>query len=187
MGNKPATKKANTNINILICGVSGVGKLSLANRFIYNEFKIPEFAGLSDQLMKEVEGPLRTKILARLMHTSLSTDNQVEIDFIKECNVCIFVFSYDSKESLEALPNLYNRLNSMENDNMLRNTYLCGNKSDIVEGREVLEADIANLRTIIRTQATYEVSAITGDGTQVAFSNICKRRVRTRYVAHRNY
>jgi len=139
---------------------------------------IPEFTGLSDSLITEVEGPRRSKILVQMLCSSLSTENQAEIDFIREANICVFVFSFDSKTSLEAINGLFQKLKNMSNNhNMLQNVFIVGNKSD-VETREVTDADIAAERTRVRPLNFFELSAKTGEGTQAAFSNICKRRVR---------
>ena len=117
---------------IITLGNSGVGKTSIINRYIKNEFEENKEATLGIKYSyKEIKFNNKDKIILKLMDTAgQERFKALTKSYFKNVDAVLFVFSMDDKDSFETIKDwmeLFKNNNSKEDIPK----YLVGNKSDL--------------------------------------------------------
>ena len=125
-------KKEIKSFNIITLGDSGVGKTSIINRYIKNEFDENNEATLGIKYSyKEIKFNNKDKIILKLVDTAgQERFRSLAKSFFKNVDAVLFVFSMDDKDSFDTIKDwmeLFKDNNSKEDIPK----YLVGNKNDI--------------------------------------------------------
>jgi len=125
-------KKEIKSFNIITLGDSGVGKTSIINRYIKNEFDENNEATLGIKYSyKEIKFNNKDKIILKLVDTAgQERFRSLTKSYFKNVDAVLFVFSMDDKDSFDTIIDwmeLFNNNNSKEDIPK----YLVGNKNDL--------------------------------------------------------
>ena len=125
-------KKEIKSFNIITLGDSGVGKTSIINRYIKNEFDENNEATLGIKYSyKEIKFNNKDKIILKLVDTAgQERFRSLAKSFFKNVDAVLFVFSMDDKDSFDTIKDwmeLFKDNNSKEDIPK----YLVGNKDDL--------------------------------------------------------
>ena len=125
-------KKEIKSFNIITLGDSGVGKTSIINRYIKNEFDENNEATLGIKYSyKEIKFNNKDKIILKLVDTAgKERFRSLTKSYFKNVDAVLFVFSMDDKDSFDTIKDwmeLFKDNNSKEDIPK----YLVGNKDDL--------------------------------------------------------
>ena len=125
-------KKEIKSFNIITLGDSGVGKTSIINRYIKNEFDENNEATLGIKYSyKEIKFNNKDKIILKLVDTAgQERFRSLTKSYFKNVDAVLFVFSMDDKDSFDTIKDwmeLFKDNNSKEDITK----YLVGNKDDL--------------------------------------------------------
>ena len=127
-------KKQIKTFNVITLGDSGVGKTSIINSYVKNEFdnNISSTIGMNFSY-KEIKFNNKDKIILKLVDTAGQEKYRaLTKSYFKNVDAVLFVFSLDDKETLETIKywmELF-KTNSNKNDEDVPK-YLVGNKNDL--------------------------------------------------------
>ena len=127
-------KKPIKSFNVATLGDSGVGKTSIINSYVKNEFdnNISSTIGMNISY-KEIKFNNKDKIILKLVDTAGQEKYRaLTKSYFKNIDAVLFVFSLDDKDTLETIKywmELY-KTNSNKNDEDVPK-YLVGNKNDL--------------------------------------------------------
>ena len=124
-------------LKVTLIGESKVGKTSLINQYVNNEFEDEYLMTIgNDKLIKEIEineNKVRLEIWDTIGQESLRSANKI---FMKNTNIALIVYDITNKKSFENLNEFYKELIKMnERDKMIIG--IAANKSDLYENSEV--------------------------------------------------
>ena len=118
-------------VKIIILGETGVGKTSLINRYVNNEFNIDSEVTIGSSSSVKVVKRLNINYRLSIWDTSGQEKyHSVTNLFIKGSNIVILIYSIDSRDSFERLNFWYSAMK----DNLDKKNYILaivGNKSDL--------------------------------------------------------
>ena len=118
-------------VKIIILGETGVGKTSLINRYVNNEFNIDSEVTLGSSSSVKVVKRLNINYRLSIWDTSGEEKyHSVTNLFIKGSNIVILIYSIDSRDSFEHLNIWYSAMK----DNLDKKNYILaivGSKSDL--------------------------------------------------------
>ena len=118
-------------VKIILLGETGVGKTSLINRYVNNEFNIDSEVTLGSSSSVKVVKRLNINYRLSIWDTSGQEKyHSVTNLFIKGSNIVILIYSIDSRDSFEHLNNWYSAMK----DNLDKKNYILaivGSKSDL--------------------------------------------------------
>lgn len=118
-------------VKIILLGETGVGKTSLINRYVNNEFNIDSEVTLGSSSSVKVVKRLNINYRLSIWDTSGQEKyHSVTNLFIKGSNIVILIYSIDSRDSFERLNIWYSAMK----DNLDKKNYILaivGSKSDL--------------------------------------------------------
>jgi small GTP-binding protein len=146
---------------VVVIGSASVGKTSLVNRIIADEF-VPTTPTTGIAFFRyKFDSPDESEI--QLWDSAgMERYRSVNKVFYREAIAAILVFDLSNHLSFEELDGWYREFVSRARPNAL--VVLCAGKSDLVEEREVLEDEIRNFCQAHDNIPYFETSALTGDG-----------------------
>ena len=160
------------DLKIILLGDSGVGKTSIAGRYIDSAFK--------DAYQATIQVEKRVKIINEDDKTSLRLNiwdtagqekfRSITRQFYRDCHGAFIVFDLTKKSSFNEVRNWIDELKTHGNDDTV--IIILGNKSDLTAEREISEEDIKN--EIQNNYKYFEVSAKTGNNISLAFDELKK-------------
>lgn len=158
--------------SIMLIGDEGVGKTSLIERYINNNFSNEQRRTIGvDSYIKEKQIGDKN-ILIKLWDTvGNEKQSKIKMQFsIAQC-ICI-ISSINNRDSFEGIEAWYNKI---KENCTLENTIISMlfNKVDLIEERTVTEEEIIKLSEKLGIHY-YEASAKTGEGVETFFDNIIK-------------
>ena len=120
--------------NIITLGDSGVGKTSIINRYIKNQFYENNVSTLGMNFAyKEIKFNNKGKIILKLMDTAGQEKYKaLTKSYFKNVDVVLFVFSMDDKDTFDRIKDwmeLFKSNNNKKDEDILK--YLIGNKNDL--------------------------------------------------------
>ena len=127
---------------IVLIGDKMVGKTSLINRYVHDSFQgrymgtIGLNVSTKDFKLTFQNKPYEIHLLIYDL-ASEETFEDLFGPFSKGSNAAIFVFDLTRKNTLESIDEWVSRLNKLTTDNIISNSILIGNKSDLKDFREV--------------------------------------------------
>ena len=166
---------AELKFKIILMGDANSGKTSLITRYIKGEFISASFPTIGETLYTKKLLINNQNVLLKIYDTAGVEDyGGIQQITIRDSNVVIFLSSYDSKESLESINNIWWNVVT----NVLSETSFLGfigiNKLDINENdKEFNKNDIINISNV-HNLSFNELSAKTGENVEIFFENIVK-------------
>lgn len=127
-------------IKSAVIGDYGVGKTSIACRFVSGKFNISEFPTLGVDFMYKVIDFKENKYKIQIWDTAGQEKfESIVKSYIRDLNVCILVFDLNNSKSFRRAEEWYQEVLGLASDNI----YIClvGNKKDL-NLREVTESQI---------------------------------------------
>lgn len=164
------SKKKNTiEIKIILLGDASVGKSSIIGRYMNNSFK------------EDYQCTLLIEMSTRLIDIDLDTRVKMDIwdtvgqekfrtlttQYYRNCQGAIIVFDLTKKDTFDGLQSWIDKL---EENNQNCTILIVGNKSDLIEDREVNKDDIECF--IKNKYYYYDISAKNGNNVSLAFDKI---------------
>ena len=133
--------KDGINVKIILLGESGVGKTSIINRYLNNEFASESLSTLGSYTSKKEIIKNKTKYLLDIWDTSGQEQyHSITNLFINGSDIVILVYSIDSKSSFTGLDFWYNSvMEKLGNDNFI--LAIVGSKSDLALEEQVSEEE----------------------------------------------
>jgi len=129
---KEKEEKEVKTFKIITLGNSGVGKTSIINRYIKNQFdtNIASTLGMNFDY-KEIHFNNKDKIILKLLDTAGQEKyKSLAKSYFKNADAVLFVFSVDDKESFNTINEWMESFNSI-NSKINVPRYLVGNKNDL--------------------------------------------------------
>lgn len=169
---KSEVKKKFINLKIILVGDVSVGKTSVIERYINNNFK--------DGYMCTVQAEQKTKIINEDSNTLVrmniwDTAGQEKFrsltrQFYRDCQGAIIVFDITKKKTFDSLQTWIDDIQDYSDKDIP--IIIVGNKSDLIDERAVSENSI---NEFLNDKYTYfEVSAKYGNNIDLAFNKIKK-------------
>ena len=133
--------KDGKNVKIILLGESGVGKTSIINRYLNDEFASESLSTLGSYTSKKEIIKNKTKYLLDIWDTSGQEQyHSITNLFINGSDIVILVYSIDSKSSFTGLDFWYNSvMEKLGNDNFI--LAIVGSKSDLALEEQVSEEE----------------------------------------------
>ena len=161
---------------IILLGDSSVGKTSLMNQYIKNEFSMQYKATIGADFLTKVLTRENSSINLQIWDTAGSEKfHSVGAGFYRNCETCILVFDLTNEESFKNIDNwrkeFLNNLNPAEGDKYP--FVLFGNKSDMVEDIKVTEDQIKEYCLAHNNMPYFQVCAKNGDKVEEGFDKVC--------------
>ena len=147
---------------IVLIGDKMVGKTSLINRYVHDSFQGRYMGTIGLNVStKDFKIQLNGQDYEiHLLIYDLASEETFEDlfgPFARGSNGAIFVFDLTRKNTLESIDDWVSRLNKLTSTNILKNSILIGNKSDLKDFREVINEEgieKANSHNMIEYQET---------------------------------
>ncbi len=169
---KSEVKKKFINLKIILVGDVSVGKTSVIERYINNNFK--------DDYTCTIQAEQKTKIINEDSNTSIRMDiwdtagqekfRSLTRQYYRDSQGAIIVFDITKKRTFDNLQTWIDDIEDYSNKDIP--IIIVGNKSDLIDGREVSEN---NINEFLNDKYTYfEVSAKYGNNIDLAFNKIKK-------------
>ena len=134
-------EKETKEIKVILLGDSGVGKSSIINRYINNEFNEHSESTLGSNFC--VQEIIKENIMYRLNIWDTSGQERyhsITNLFLKGSNIIILVYAIDSRSSFEGLEYWYKTINEyLSGENHI--LAIVGNKSDLLDDEVVSEEE----------------------------------------------
>ena len=169
---KSEVKKKFINLKIILVGDVSVGKTSVLERYINNNFK--------DDYTCTIQAEQKTKIINEDSNTSIRMDiwdtagqekfRSLTRQYYRDSQGAIIVFDITKKKTFDSLQTWIDDIKDYSDKDIP--IIIVGNKSDLIDEREVSEN---NINEFLNDKYTYfEVSAKYGNNIDLAFNKIKK-------------
>lgn len=169
---KSEVKKKFINLKIILVGDVSVGKTSVIERYINNNFK--------DDYTCTIQAEQKTKIINEDSNTSIRMDiwdtvgqekfRSLTRQYYRDSQGAIIVFDITKKKTFDSLQTWIDDIKDYSDKDIP--IIIIGNKSDLIDEREVSEN---NINEFLNDKYTYfEVSAKYGNNIDLAFNKIKK-------------
>ena len=169
---KSEVKKKFINLKIIFVGDVSVGKTSVIERYINNNFK--------DDYTCTIQAEQKTKIINEDSNTSIRMDiwdtagqekfRSLTRQYYRDSQGAIIVFDITKKRTFDSLQTWIDDIQDYSDKDIP--IIIVGNKSDLIDEREVSEN---NINEFLNDKYTYfEVSAKYGNNIDLAFNKIKK-------------
>ena len=169
---KSEVKKKFINLKIILVGDVSVGKTSVLERYINNNFK--------DDYTCTIQAEQKTKIINEDSNTSIRMDiwdtagqekfRSLTRQYYRDSQGAIIVFDITKKKTFDSLQTWIDDIQDYSDKDIP--IIIVGNKSDLIDEREVSEN---NINEFLNDKYTYfEVSAKYGNNIDLAFNKMKK-------------
>ncbi|KAJ5070882.1 ras-related protein rab-5c [Anaeramoeba ignava] len=158
------------SVKIVLLGDSGVGKTSLAQRFVDGIFSTPNSTIAVSYFSKKI-CINHNVISAKIWDTSGQERFRSLVPlYYRGASIAILVFDITSLKSFESLKTWVNELNRNVSRKII--SVIVANKSDLHEKRQVPKEIVINYANSIGAKL-FEASALNGEGVQELFVEAC--------------
>ena len=163
-------------IKVILLGDASVGKTSLLNKYIKNEFSLNYKATIgADFLTKQIQKE-NSLINLQIWDTAGSEAyHSIGTSFYRNCEICVLVFDLTNSESFKNIEfwrkTFINNNNPPEGDKFP--FVIFGNKSDMANDIKVTEEQIKSYCSGHNNMPYFLVSAKDGDRIEEGFNSVC--------------
>lgn len=161
---------------IILIGSSGVGKSSILQRYIQKIFNESYASTIGvDFFMKSIT--IGDKSIKMQLWDTAGTEKfrSITTGYYRGADAAFIVFDLSAKSSFKALNEWIESYYKYSNPDVEKNVVLIGNKSDLVEQREVTQEEIDNFTKINNNIKYFEASAKEGKNIDECFNYIAEQ------------
>lgn len=164
------------NFKVIMLGTVSVGKTSIIGRYIENSFREDYKCTIqAEQRTKTINIDSNTSIILDIFDTAgQERYHAITRQYYHDKHGAIIVFDLTNQKSFEKIRDWINELKTFSNEDT--EIIILGNKSDLVDKREIPQNDINNF--IKEEYPYFEVSAKNGNNISLAFDKIIKLMMR---------
>ena len=117
---------------IITLGNPGVGKTSIIQRFVNDEFNPDQLSTLGVSLTFRVLTINKRKLKLKLIDTGGQEKyRSISMNYFKHADVALFVFDLNNESSFESIQYWIDLFNENTNETKVKSKYLIGNKNDL--------------------------------------------------------
>ena len=157
---------------IILIGDCNIGKTSLINRYIHNSFQSEYLCTIGvDFMMKTIDIDGKQIKLQIWDTAGMERYKQVTTSYYRGAQAAIVVFDLTNKASFLNIPKWVSGFYEYANPLFQKQLVIVGNKSDLVDQRQVSKEEIETFAKI-NCFEYIECSAKSGDNIEMIFKNI---------------
>jgi len=167
-------------VKVILVGESGVGKTSIINQYISNEFSENIYSTSNASYVNKTIYLEDNKKLNLAIWDTAGQEKFRSLAkiFYKDANIIILVYDITSYKSFQELKNFWYEQTKLYSNNSNNNKNIvlciCGNKYDLYENEQVNEDEVKNFCNQINA-LFFTVSAKNSFGIEDCFKNICRK------------
>ena len=134
--NEKVKEKENKNdeieFKIITLGNAGVGKTSIIERFVNDDYNPNQFSTLGISFSFKVLTINKKNIKLKLIDTGGQEKyRSISMNYFKHADVALFVFDLNNESSFESIQYWIDLFNENTNETKVKSKYLIGNKNDL--------------------------------------------------------
>ena len=134
--NEKVKEKENNNdeieFKIITLGNAGVGKTSIIERFVNDDYNPNQFSTLGISFSFKVLTINKKNIKLKLIDTGGQEKyRSISMNYFKHADVALFVFDLNNESSFESIQYWIDLFNENTNETKVKSKYLIGNKNDL--------------------------------------------------------
>lgn len=167
--------KETIQAKVTVLGNANVGKSSLIQRFISDEFLDHHEPTIGATFLSRLMEFGRVNIKLNIWDTAgQERYNSLAASYARDSRACLLIYDITNKDSFSALERWYENLtNHLNPDTVIM---VVGNKEDLIESEKITLEQALEYSKFIRA-GHFRVSARTGKGVEEMFTEICKKIV----------
>lgn len=159
---------------IILIGDANIGKTSLINRYVTNCFNDRYICTIGvDFMMKSIQYDNQTIKLQLWDTAGMEKYKQITTSYYRGAQAAIICFDLTSKQSFSSLSKWVDDFCQFYNPIFQKIILIVGNKSDLIDSREVSQEEIDNYIKLNNFKY-YETSAKSGDNVEELFLELAK-------------
>jgi small GTP-binding protein len=167
---------------VILIGDANIGKTSLINRYVTNSFQDKYICTIGvDFMMKSVIYDDQILKLQIWDTAGMEKYKQITTSYYRGAQAAIICFDLTSRSTFLSLGRWAEEFSHFCNPNYQKIVVIVGNKSDLIEEREVSNEEIQNFIKL-NNYIYYETSAKTGDNVENLFLEMAKNL----YTSYKN-
>ena len=125
-------EKLDIEFKIITLGNIGVGKTSIIQRFVSDEFNLKQFSTMGISHNFKIIETNKKKIKLQLIDTGGQEKyRSLSISYFRHVDAVLFVFDLNNPQSFDSIQYWIDLFNENDNGKNIKGKYLIGNKSDL--------------------------------------------------------
>ena len=175
-GDNNQTNNASPNyqyiFKVILIGDSNTGKTSLINRFVNNTFDEKYLCTIGvDFFMKTIEVDEQTIKLQIWDTAGMEKYKSISSSYYRGSHAAFVIFDLTNKNTFDSITKWIEAYHKSNNPQFQKNVILIGNKSDLVDSREITRAEAENFAKMNKMMY-WETSAKEGNNVEEVFTYI---------------
>ena len=175
-GDNNQTNNASPNyqyiFKVILIGDSNTGKTSLINRFVNKTFDEKYLCTIGvDFFMKTIEVDEQTIKLQIWDTAGMEKYKSISSSYYRGSHAAFVIFDLTNKNTFDSITKWIEAYHKSNNPQFQKNVILIGNKSDLVDSREITRAEAENFAKMNK-MVSWETSAKEGNNVEEVFTYI---------------
>ncbi len=175
-GDNNQTNNASPNyqyiFKVILIGDSNTGKTSLINRFVNKTFDEKYLCTIGvDFFMKTIEVDEQTIKLQIWDTAGMEKYKSISSSYYRGSHAAFVIFDLTNKNTFDSITKWIEAYHKSNNPQFQKNVILIGNKSDLVDSREITRAEAENFAKMNKMMY-WETSAKEGNNVEEVFTYI---------------
>ena len=175
-GDNNQTNNASPNyqyiFKVILIGDSNTGKTSLINRFVNKTFDEKYLCTIGvDFFMKTIEVDEQTIKLQIWDTAGMEKYKSISSSYYRGSHAAFVIFDLTNKNTFDSITKWIEAYHKSNNPQFQKNVVLIGNKSDLVDNREITRAEAENFAKM-KKMVYWETSAKEGNNVEEVFTYI---------------
>ena len=175
-GDNNQTNNASPNyqyiFKVILIGDSNTGKTSLINRFVNKTFDEKYLCTIGvDFFMKTIEVDEQTIKLQIWDTAGMEKYKSISSSYYRGSHAAFVIFDLTNKNTFDSITKWIEAYHKSNNPQFQKNVVLIGNKSDLVDSREITRAEAENFAKMNK-MVYWETSAKEGNNVEEVFTYI---------------